>query len=63
MKFGIVSFYERIVVQLERYRVWLKHVWVLMVLTLAGVLCSTFLECRPFDQYVFSYSVQLVDPV
>ena len=50
MKFGIASFYERIVVQLERYRVWLKYVWVLLVLTLAAVLCSTFLECRPFNQ-------------
>ena len=50
MKFGIVSFYERIVVQLERYRVWLKYVWGLLVLTLVGVLCSTFLECRPFNQ-------------
>ncbi|PWW79755.1 hypothetical protein C7212DRAFT_157684 [Tuber magnatum] len=31
MKFGIASFYERIVAQLQKYRVWLKYIWVLLV--------------------------------
>ncbi|RPB01906.1 hypothetical protein L873DRAFT_1674692 [Choiromyces venosus 120613-1] len=30
MKFGIVSFYERIVARLEGYRTWLKYVWALL---------------------------------
>lgn len=50
MKFCILALYARIVEKLDEYRRYIKYIWGFLFLTFAGVMVSTLLECRPFNQ-------------
>jgi ABC-type Na+ efflux pump permease subunit len=51
MKFCILAFYSRLVEQLRHYQRFIRPIWWLLVLTFMGSILSTYLECRPFNQY------------
>lgn len=54
MKFSILAVYTRIVDKLQVYGRFIKYIWAFIFLTWVAVIVVTLVECRPFNQWVFS---------
>lgn len=51
MKCCLLLFYKRLTVNVERYTLVLKIIWIIMGVSYVAVQISTFSECKPFHLY------------